>query len=784
MQESLIDLAHQYQLLGWHLVPLEQGQKRPISKGWSEKKNTLAPDQSIPDDIVGVGLAHAYSNTCTVDLDDLNLARHWFGLKGVDIDAMIEDPDNVLIVSGMPNRSKLLFKLPPNSPILPHVKRDADGFELRCATSKGTTLQDALPPSIHPKIGKPYYWQGDYTNAPYLPASINKIWQEFINKRKNHKPLHNAKELLPYIDSALGALDPDMDYNSWLMIGMALHSVGDQAFDLWDDWSQEGKSYIFGDCDGRWLGFEQEGGITIGSLFKLAKESGWSPKELLINVIHNWDESHEKMVLKISELAYRLVLGPIDGEEIIKKIKELTGLTMKVIKAVWDHNIKKLMSEEPIDSATNNSLTHEEISESYFDLLAKSYPPEAISSRGMLWCYEIQHWKGIDDKTISKQIAQTFNAQDLCKVQSQYAQIAKHILNSHVQLTYFDVVPVGIATENGFYSISDDGDIKREHNSPAHRQRWIIPAEPEEGEMPLFMAVLKRGFSHDMDQIGLFQKALGAVLFNQLTIKYQRALILYGVADTGKSIIIDILTKLFPKETVTHISPIKFANDYHLAQLANAALNTYEELPDGQSVSSPEFKVLTSGGQLTARPIYLPPFSFTAKASHVFSSNYLPTTNEVNEAFFRRWLIFEFLNPIGPDEKDMDMTEKIIAQELSAIIHWGIEGMRDLLKLRDFPLSQSHIRLMEKWTRTSNVVLEFLHDTEWVVHGDDKFCKRADLYRVFREWSRYHERKMLNKTTFNDRIKSALRIDKPEIRDGYPIWKSIGVVLDHPSMYE
>ena len=48
-------------------------------------------------------------------------------------------------------------------------------------------------------------------------------------------PLINPAEVF----SALQYLDPDMGYDDWLRVGMALHSTGgsDEAFRLWDDWS-------------------------------------------------------------------------------------------------------------------------------------------------------------------------------------------------------------------------------------------------------------------------------------------------------------------------------------------------------------------------------------------------------------------------------------------------------------------------------------------------------------------------------------------------------------------
>ena len=42
----------------------------------------------------------------------------------------------------------------------------------------------------------------------------------------------------PFVDSALAAMDSDMEYNRWLSVGMALDSIG--FGDKWDDWSRNG----------------------------------------------------------------------------------------------------------------------------------------------------------------------------------------------------------------------------------------------------------------------------------------------------------------------------------------------------------------------------------------------------------------------------------------------------------------------------------------------------------------------------------------------------------------
>lgn len=86
-------------------------------------------------------------------------------------------------------------------------------------------------------------------------------------------PLVNVAE----IASAMLVIDPDMGYQDWLLVGMALHSTGagQEAFELWDRWSQGGRLYRMGECAYRWGTFSQNGGVTVRTLFDMAWKAGW-----------------------------------------------------------------------------------------------------------------------------------------------------------------------------------------------------------------------------------------------------------------------------------------------------------------------------------------------------------------------------------------------------------------------------------------------------------------------------------------------------------------------------
>jgi len=78
------------------------------------------------------------------------------------------------------------------------------------------------------------------------------------------------------IRDALQHLNHD-DREVWIMAGMAIkHELGEEGFDLWDDWSQRATSYKASSARASWRSFRGSG-VTIGSLFHEAQAAGWKP---------------------------------------------------------------------------------------------------------------------------------------------------------------------------------------------------------------------------------------------------------------------------------------------------------------------------------------------------------------------------------------------------------------------------------------------------------------------------------------------------------------------------
>lgn len=277
---------------GWSIVPIPSGVKGPNHSGWNTRAAALASESALPIGY-GVGLAHAYSGTMALDIDDWERTK----ARGIDVDALYAAPDSVTILSGKAGRGKLLYKMPmglrlPTKKFQDELRRDSNNriirlnvFELRCGTIDDLTVQDVLPPSIHPETKQPYQWGGNghWSRLPILPSFLLDYWMASL---KDARPVtvEGIDSSWDEISEALAHINPDCSREDWIHAGMAIKYAGeqtfnpDQAFALWDGWSAQGAKYKGQrETIQQWRSFRSEKHqvVTLGTLFHLAKQSGW-----------------------------------------------------------------------------------------------------------------------------------------------------------------------------------------------------------------------------------------------------------------------------------------------------------------------------------------------------------------------------------------------------------------------------------------------------------------------------------------------------------------------------
>jgi len=224
-----------------------------------------------------------------LDVDDWVQAQALLADHGIDLNALYNAPDAVTINSGVSGHGKLIYKMPFGL-TLTSKKIMADKkvvYELRCASASGLTVQDVIPPTIHPLTNRPYEWggRGDWRNLPTIPMELLTLWQTILDGDKERTVTVSGTIDASWdeIKSALYTISPDCDRQQWIDCGMALHDAGtstnqlEHAYTLWDEWSQQSQAkYKASDMPVQWRSFKPtEAGIKLGTLFHHATNSGW-----------------------------------------------------------------------------------------------------------------------------------------------------------------------------------------------------------------------------------------------------------------------------------------------------------------------------------------------------------------------------------------------------------------------------------------------------------------------------------------------------------------------------
>lgn len=287
-----------YLSLGWSLTPLDPGTKKNTTPGWNLRENCIRKSDTLPENS-GVGLMHAYSGTMALDIDNKEVACAELAKHGIDLEKWLTSRDAVRIVSGAVNHAKLLYLMPFGVSLQSKklITTDSNGkkfnyLDFRCASRTGLTVQDVLPPTIHPETKKPYVWIADCRKLPIIPDELLQYWQSLIPTPTEPLSLKSCsvkRESIPWaiVESALYKINPDIDRDSWVRIGMALQVQGyetgdtDRALELWNAWSigpndNPAMKYpgYYG-LQSQWEGFAPDAGITVGTLFHIAESYGW-----------------------------------------------------------------------------------------------------------------------------------------------------------------------------------------------------------------------------------------------------------------------------------------------------------------------------------------------------------------------------------------------------------------------------------------------------------------------------------------------------------------------------
>ena len=335
--------ALEYVRNGFALVSIPKGSKAPIAAGWNDVANAIRNEGQAALLTGNLGLLHLYSSPKTVafDIDDLAATKGFLNQRGIDLDLLLKAPDAVLIDSSRQNRGKLLYRLPEGLAVnetiqYKHPETKQMVFEFRCASKNGKSVQDVLPPSVHPDTGQQYKWAGagDWRALPKMPDVLLQLWAELESpaapsNRQRPEPESISTspavppQLVQDLRSALNHLRAD-DRDTRVNTGMALKSLGDTGRGLWLDFVSSWPECDRAKVESKWQGFNPTE-IDYRYVFSEAQKLGW------VNPAKNFDRQYAGEQPPVLLTPQRL---PPDLKPVLKL--DLSWLPTSIAPAVQD----------------------------------------------------------------------------------------------------------------------------------------------------------------------------------------------------------------------------------------------------------------------------------------------------------------------------------------------------------------------------------------------------------------------------------------------------------------
>jgi hypothetical protein len=164
--------------------------------------------------------------------------------------------------------------------------------------------QQFLAYATHPDTGAPYVWPDealadtDISDLPVitaeaaaafldeayalLPEALRQRCLSVVTSATDHLRSHSQIGTLPAISAALDWLpNAELDYDSWMRIGMALKgALGDAGADLFAEWSAQAAKDMPATTAKAWASFKPDR-IGAGTIYHLAMGRGWQPEPAL-----------------------------------------------------------------------------------------------------------------------------------------------------------------------------------------------------------------------------------------------------------------------------------------------------------------------------------------------------------------------------------------------------------------------------------------------------------------------------------------------------------------------
>jgi len=224
--------------------------------------------------------------------------------------------------------------------------------------------------------------------------------------------------------------------------------------------------------------------------------------------------------------------------------------------------------------------------------------------------------------------------------------------------------------------------------------------------------------------------------------------VLFARGGNGKSELLRVARALFPPGTTAAIEPQLWRDPNMLASLEGVRANFVDELPDDQIMGGANVKRIITGEPVTARKVYEPPISFSARAGHCFATNVEIQSTDHSDGFWDRPMVCVLSRKFRhSSERVLEAAAGIVEAERSAIVSWAVEGACRAQTQGGYTEPACSAAALKEWRNENDQVLGFCEDKPII-----GAWAALTLYDEYREWAKAHGCAIMSSAKFGKRL--------------------------------
>jgi len=288
-----------------------------------------------------------------------------------------------------------------------------------------------------------------------------------------------------------------------------------------------------------------------------------------------------------------------------------------------------------------------------------------------------------------------------------------------------------INLKNGVFNVKSG---KMEPHSPDFRFRYMIPVRFNRHKFPhLFWKTLQEITADDPKKA---IKIMEAFAFPLMPGYYpQKAFILYGNGNNGKSTILTVLSAFLGRRNISSVQLQSLAdNRFAAASLIGKLANISGDVSQREVMDSSLFKLLTGGDMVSVeiKGVQRRP-EFVNSAKLIFSFNQLPYSYDRTEAYFRRFELVKLIQNFAGRE-DETLPKRLTSEdELSGILNLVLYiFLPAMLKKNKFHDSKTAAEVKLEYSLSADTALAYVQAK--LEANPDSQMLADEIYNDYVEW--------------------------------------------------